>query len=433
MIYEAALIYCIFTVQSSLFFLPSPHPYDMTTQYDYIIAGAGCAGLGLVWKILSSELRDSKILILDPDPKNRQDRTWCFWDTTTPDLPCTPSHVWDQISIATDRGEEIHPIGPHRYYHLDGKDYYDSIRELISNNPTVEWKRESVIDFAHDDHGVNVTTNLGTYRGNWVFSSIPDRPEATSAKEHKLQHFYGVFIQTESPVFDPATVDLMDFRVKQEGEVRFYYVLPFSETEALVEFTVFSDESWDIRRYQKFVDQYMNRLKKMGSGAIKVVRSEKGIIPMTTARFPIWKQPRVMNIGIAGGAARPGTGYAFQFIQSRNQEIVKSLITHGAPQLAQVHRNTHQFYDALLLRVMDNSPAKIQAIFSRLFRKHKASLVLTFLSEKTTLLQDIRIMTSLQWGPFLTALFQKFFTFPAFTKPVSKETAISVTHAHRSQ
>ncbi len=403
----------------------------MNSRFDYIIAGAGCAGLGLVWRMLSSELRDARILILDPDPKNRQDRTWCFWDTEQPALPCPPSHIWDKISIATDRGKEIHPIGPHRYYHLEGKDYYDSIRKMIANSPNVVWKKEAVIDCSPHEEGVTVTTNQGSYQSSWAFSSIPTRVEADSTQEHKLQHFYGVFLTTELPVFDSETVDLMDFRVEQEEEVRFYYVLPFSETEALVEFTVFSDESWDIGRYQKYIDRYFDQLREKGSGSVQVLRSEKGVIPMTTTRFPIWQEERVMNIGIAGGAARPGTGYAFQFIQKRNQEIVDSLIAQGAPVSRSVHPVTHQFYDALLLRVMDNVPEKIADIFSRLFRKHSASLVLTFLSEKTTLLEDIRIMTSLQWGPFLKALFQKIFRFSSIEKPVAKKATISIAHAHR--
>lgn len=405
----------------------------MATRYDYIVAGAGCAGLGLVWKMLSSELRDARILILDPDPKNRQDRTWCFWDTEVPDLPCKAAHVWDQISIATSRGKETHSIGPHRYYHVEGKDYYDSIRELISEYDNVTWKQESVIDFTHDDAGVTVTTNQDSYEGSWAFSSIPTKPSPGPTKEHKLQHFYGAFVQADSPIFDSSTVDLMDFRVEHEGEVRFYYVLPFSETEALIEFTVFSDETWTTDRYKKFLESYMNQLNTKGKGSIKMLRTEKGVIPMTTGKFPIWKQPKVLNIGITGGAARPGTGYAFQFIQKRNQEIVNALISTGIPASTLAHKRTHQFYDALLLRVMDNSPEKVQTIFSRLFRRHEASLVLTFLSEKTTFIQDIKILTSLQWGPFLKALAQKIFHFPFLKKSVSTETIISVAHARHQQ
>lgn len=408
--------------------IPSP----MTPSFDYIIAGAGCAGLGLVWKMLRSDLRDARILILDPDPKTKPDRTWCFWDTETPELPCPPSHVWDHIALATDQGVERHAIGPHRYFHLEGKAYYDSIREVIAQHPNVEWKQESVLDFESYKSGVVATTPHNRYEASWAFSSIPQNPTDGIRQEQKLQHFHGLFVQTECPVFDPSTVDLMDFRLKQDGDVRFYYVLPFSPTEALIEFTVFSDDTWEESDYLAYLDQYLEKMKAAGSGAIDILRSEHGVIPMTTARFPTWTQARVMNIGIAGGAARPGTGYAFKFIQKRNQEIIQSLLQNGAPSVRPYHQRNHQLYDALLLRVMDNSPERIAAIFSRLFRRHPSSLVLSFLEEKTSLLQDIRIMISLPWAPFLKALFQKTFRLPSVKQTVSKGRTISVAHAHRT-
>ena len=51
-------------------------------QYDYIIAGAGCAGLSLAMHIIhSGKLQDKKVLLIDKDPKNSNDRTWCFWQS----------------------------------------------------------------------------------------------------------------------------------------------------------------------------------------------------------------------------------------------------------------------------------------------------------------------------------------------------------------
>ena len=68
-----SFIVLIFTFQ--LLFLNS------STQYDYIIAGAGCAGLSLaVHMIHSGKFSDKKILIVDKDDKQKNDRTWCFWE-----------------------------------------------------------------------------------------------------------------------------------------------------------------------------------------------------------------------------------------------------------------------------------------------------------------------------------------------------------------
>ena len=296
------------------------------THYDYIIAGAGCAGLGLVWKLLRSPLRGKSILILDPDGKTSDDRTWCFWDSAIPDLPCPPSHSWQKISVHTDAGSHVHGIAPYHYHHLSGKEYYDSIHALLEDADQVDWRQEAVLGFESLPEGVTVTTTGGQYHAGWVFSSLPVPAREERSEESMFQHFLGYFIETERDVFDPAQVHLMDFRVTQEQDIRFFYLLPFSPGKALIEFTVFSDEVWEQDRYVPFLDAYLEQLSAAGSGAITITHQEQGVIPMNTRPEKIWRQPGVMNLGIAGGAARPGTGYAFQFIQERNQQIVDSLI-----------------------------------------------------------------------------------------------------------
>ena len=50
-------------------------------KYDFIIAGAGCAGLSLLYRILQEPaLQNKSVLIIDKDTKNSNDRTWCFWE-----------------------------------------------------------------------------------------------------------------------------------------------------------------------------------------------------------------------------------------------------------------------------------------------------------------------------------------------------------------
>ncbi|MFZ9662091.1 MAG: lycopene cyclase family protein, partial [Chitinophagaceae bacterium] len=53
----------------------------MNNQYDYIIAGTGCAGLSLAVALSDAGLtRGKKILLIDREQKIKHDRTWCFWE-----------------------------------------------------------------------------------------------------------------------------------------------------------------------------------------------------------------------------------------------------------------------------------------------------------------------------------------------------------------
>jgi lycopene beta-cyclase len=50
-------------------------------KYDYIIAGAGCAGYSLLYHLLKDPvLNKKKILVLDSNFEKGNDRTWCFWE-----------------------------------------------------------------------------------------------------------------------------------------------------------------------------------------------------------------------------------------------------------------------------------------------------------------------------------------------------------------
>ena len=74
-----------------------------------------------------------------------------------------------------------------------------------------------------------------------VFNSIYEPHDATPKTIRLLQHFKGWVIETNEPSFDPNKATMMDFRVSQQHGTTFAYVLPFSATSALVEYTLFHE------------------------------------------------------------------------------------------------------------------------------------------------------------------------------------------------
>jgi len=50
-------------------------------KYDYIITGMGATGLMLAYQMtLDSFFDQKKILLIDKETKDQNDRTWCFWE-----------------------------------------------------------------------------------------------------------------------------------------------------------------------------------------------------------------------------------------------------------------------------------------------------------------------------------------------------------------
>jgi lycopene beta-cyclase len=131
------------------------------------------------------------------------------------------------------------------------------------------------------------------------------------------------------------------------------------------------------------------------------VEEEFGIIPMTNFAFSKG-QGRIINIGTAGGRTKASSGYTFQFIQKHSKAIVDALIRNGNPQVSGESRRFH-FYDSVLLHILYHNRLPGSGIFSDLFERNKASQVLKFLDNETSLLEELRIISTLPTLPFSIA------------------------------
>ena len=84
----------------------------------------------------------------------------------------------------------------------------------------------------------------------------------------------------------------MDFRVDQSNGVHFTYVLPFSETEALVEDTFFSEEPARPSVYEENLAAYLD---SRGVTTYEITHRESGVIPMSTRVFDRRPSPRRLS------------------------------------------------------------------------------------------------------------------------------------------
>ena len=72
-------------------------------SYDYIIAGSGAAGLSLLYRMLNHEhLRQKQILVIDQAIKNKNDRTWCFWEEGDGLFEPVVRHQWGTLEFKTE-------------------------------------------------------------------------------------------------------------------------------------------------------------------------------------------------------------------------------------------------------------------------------------------------------------------------------------------
>ncbi len=369
----------------------------MTKSYDYIIAGAGCAGLSLLMRMLDEPaLQQKKILLIDRAPKTQNDRTWCFWETGKGYFEAIVHHQWQQLYVKHPDGEVSLDLGGYAYKMIRSEDFYGFCFEKIRKAPNVQvmFGEISGIDPVKGSIGFQSSV----YTAERIFSSVLLQPPRLQPREwYLLQHFRGWVIETETDRFNPSAADLMNFRTSQEHGCTFLYVLPVSKRKALVEYTLFTEKELSPGAYDAGLRDFIENELKITD--YRVAETEHGIIPMTNMVFPA-QEGRVTFIGTAGGQTKASTGYTFQFIQEHARKLTASLV-HNQPVTPYPAR--FRFYDSVLLHILAGQKIKGADVFYRMFRKNKASAVLRFLDNQTNLLQELAIMQSTRKSFFIPA------------------------------
>jgi len=377
-----------------------------TTSYDYIIAGAGCAGLSFAMHLIDSgRFSDKKILIVDQHAKSENDRTWCFWEKDAGLFEPIVYKEWKQLLFHSHKITKALDISPYRYKLIRGIDFYTHCLTHIRNQPNFTFLKTPVDKIFSDEHGTRIQVGEEVIKSQFVFNSILfERPTLSAKQCWLLQHFKGWVIKTNQPVFNTEVGTLMDFRTSQEQGATFFYVLPFSETEALVEYTLFSPSLLSDQEYEAALQQYI--AEQLHISSYRVLEKEFGVIPMTNYTFPSL-QGNIINIGTAGGQTKGSSGYTFQFIQKRSKALVESLIKYGHPFKVVNDSRRFHFYDSVLLHILHKRSLRGADIFTDLFKKNKASEVFAFLDNETSLADEIKIISTLPTLPFTKAALQQ--------------------------
>ena len=173
---------------------------------------------------------------------------------------------------------------------------------------------------------------------------------------------------------------MMDFRVSQQHGTTFAYVLPFSATSALVEYTLFTKELLQPEQYDKGLRDYISTF--LGINDYKIKEEEFGVIPMTNEKFNF--EGHGWQIGVAGGQTKASSGYTFQFIQKQSSQIVDHLIKNKPLDSLPSAAKRFRFYDNTLLHILYYEKLPGNEVFTQLFKKNKPQQVLKFLDNESS-------------------------------------------------
>jgi lycopene beta-cyclase len=372
-------------------------------RYDYIIAGSGCAGLSLLFKILKEPgLREKKILVVDKESKNTNDRTWCYWEKGEGTFEEIVLHAWSNLEFKTETFVNAFELKDYKYKMIRGIDFYKYVLNYVSNFANVDFVTESIKRFEVSENQAILETDKAQYRANYLFNSTSLLNPNFSKENTLLQHFTGWVIETNEPHFNPKIGTLMDFSLSQKHGTTFMYVLPVSSKKALVEYTLFTGELLDKEEYRSELKAYIQ--KKLSLSSYQILEEEYGVIPMSVQNFSTHYKNRVINIGTAGGYTKASSGYTFRFIQNHTDKIINRLKQNGNPLIRPSFRDKmFQWYDRTLVEVILSERMTGKEIFGRMFKKVPPELILKFLANESDLSDDLKVMWSLPISKFLPA------------------------------
>jgi lycopene beta-cyclase len=374
-------------------------------KYDFIIGGSGCAGLSLAWHLLQrKELRDKNIALIDGLDRPANDKTWCFWSTDFVPTPVPVHKSWKQLEVFAGSHHEITALPQALQYHcVRSEDYTQAMLQNLSQYHQLDIIREDVSGYQDEvSKGVSVMAGGRRYKAGHFFKCY-GAANTSKARFSLLQHFKGREIITEHDFFDTRTARLMDFRVEQQNGPTFVYVLPYSPRHALIEYTLFSPELLSSQQYDAALDRYLEEFLKLSKGDWKTGREEFGIIPMADQLYQAGESANITYMGTAAGLPKASTGYTFSRIHRRSAAVAASLAERSRVKIGQPSAWRFRSYDIMLLDILKQPPEQYLAVFEALFKNNDLSRVLRFIDEQTSAYEDVKVMASVPWLPFLSA------------------------------
>ncbi len=378
------------------------------TDYSYIIAGGGMAGLSLAYYFSKSSLAQEKILIIDLEEKLTNDKTWCYWSKQAEEFDQVVEKTWRNLSFYTSQNQRLDlSITPFNYHKISSESWYEFVHGQIANCTNIHYYFDKIQSIRFAGNGSVVSTpNKTFFAEKKVFDSISPTQIELNNPKHIKQHFLGWEIESHFPVFKEESADLFDFRVATSRECEFMYVLPTSSKRALFEYTFFSGKLRDKAFYREKIERYLLAYYGLGVDDYAILGEEYGIIPMRpSSESPQNLNQKIIKIGTSGDFVKSTTGYSFL----RTQRLLKKLVLN----LENGHFDADikplnpfkSWMDKIFLQVLIDQHIAGGSVFESLFRNNSPEKILRFLGEETTLMEDLKLMTSVPTLPFIRATY----------------------------
>jgi lycopene beta-cyclase len=361
-------------------------------NYDFIIIGAGCSGLSLLYEMNKSNiLKNKTCAIFDKRKQFSKDKIWSYWNVFEHSFSDCLLNQWDKV-IVKGNEEIILDCREFTYQSVDSEKFYNKILKSISDNKNIKLFLDHSVDEINEENDqIIIKSKNELFKTNLVFDSSLKINNSNDAKIY--QHFYGCEVNFKENINLNKHPTLMDFNCEQGNWTHFFYTLPLGDNKIFIETTWISDE----QNYTK--DQYISEINEYIQKNLNYKKeytfgyNEMGSIPMFHYQQKTGYK-KVIKIGAAANLTRKSTGYTFLNIQKFTKELVQKLIKNQIISNTQI-QSKYNFLDKIFIKVLLEEKENMHKIFFRLFKKNNAKNIVNFLSNNSSFIQDIKIILSM--------------------------------------
>ncbi len=352
-------------------------------KYDIVIIGAGCSGLSLAYRLFDTNVN---VCILESGCKeDRIRKTWSYWDIYQHPFSKLENNSLNNIYCINNSSSIKLNCNEYNYKSIDSQKFDKYVFDKIDISKNIDiFFNTSVDELITEDKYVQIKSNKNIYIAKEVYDSRPDNIDASM-----YQVFLGYYINPISST-DRVIPRLMDFT--DDSEFSFYYVIPFEDNSCLVEYTFFTPTIYTADELKNSLESYI----KDTVGQYNLIRSEYGVIPMSSKLPALDLLKNVHKIGIRSGATRASTGYTFLNIQKQSEFLAKKIKgTNSKNPLLTIKAKLLRKMDAILLRLIKNEPKQAKNAIFKMFTSNNHQTIIRFLSDIPSIFDILRIVINM--------------------------------------
>ncbi|NQY61863.1 lycopene cyclase family protein [Cognatishimia sp.] len=372
----------------------------MTDDVDIAILGGGCAGLSLGRELVASGF-DGKAVIVEPRTSYHHDRTWGFWAPRNHDFGHLVTKTWPNWSISTVDQRVTMSGREYSYQQICSDSFYADAVDCIQSKANMTLMTGTIAHGVRSHHSyVEVNTDAGTINAKHVVDTRP----RTKGEDAALiwQVFSGAEIEVDRDVFDPTTAGLMDGLTGSDQGLKFTYCLPTTQRHALIQTTWFMTNRIPPA---KLNGEFHRDLKNHLGIQYRVVREERGALPMGQDTLVKPVDGRVIRAGQAAGALRASSGYGFWRIQDWARNAATEFASGRVPKPHRYESYFNAAMDRVFLHALRRTPRQSPDWFMSMAKQLCGADFARFMMGKTNAAIWAKLLWSLPKSPFLATLF----------------------------